>query len=1414
MLDSWTYPPGSIILGDDFLCTDTTRITEITLWGSWIPGDFGSFLPTAIFWVGIWSDVPAQGEIPSHPGQLLWAEILSNISGVLEANPQIEHFYDPHQGVIAMDDNVYRYTLNPMSPFLQLGSPNCPAVYWLTVTAIPVEDGWYGWKTTPPESHWNDNGVWGHMSSTGEVNDWMSLRHPYYQYSLNLAFSLKGEPAIDTIDWGDAPSPYPTLQANNGANHPVGALLLGSRVDAENNGQPNADATGDDLAGGIDDEDGVQFNTALISGVPSSVTVTCVNPCAVPSYLQGWIDFNMDGDWNDEGEQIIKDFMLTSLMHTNWFNVPTILRSGRTYARFRLSSVQGLGHSGAARDGEVEDYAVTLYPLKWLQPPNLTWTGADVSNYEFPLADDFKCTQTGPITDIHLWGSFFEDAPVSGGPGNMTIELTIYSDVPAGQGGSYSHPGSVLWQRVFAPGQYTAGLCATVVDGEWWHEPWPLQPFWQFPGDFNCYQFDFYIDPSEAYTQTEGTIYWLGLKYLSENQNFRFGWKTTDDYNRFNDDACYLYDIWWPLVYGGEHPYSPESLDLAFALSTPTETLDFGDLPELTASGAPTGYATRLANNGPRHVIVRTLKLGASTDTEGDGQPTVSADGDDLNGATPDDEEGVASASLTGMIRGGTATVPVTVFNNTGGNATLWGWIDFDADAAVDTGETQTAAAASSGSPQTVNLTFSVPANAAASTYARFRLGTVAGEVTPPTGWASNGEVEDYPATTITPGLDFGDAPAPFPTLLPNGARHVITGLFMGARVDAENDGQPNASATGDDVNPAALDDEDGVQFNTALISGVPSSVTVTCSATGILQGWIDFNVDGDWDDLGEQIIKDYLVGAGVNPNIQFTVPAALGTGQTYARFRLSAQRNLGYSGLALSGEVEDYAVTLYQLKWLQPPNLDWTGVDVDNSSVPLADDFLCTQTGPITDIHLWGSFLSDHIPPDGPANMTIELAIYADVPVGPNIPYSHPGDRLWNKTFRPGQFDAGLCYHVVDGEWWHDPVLMQWIHPGDFNCYQFDFYVDPAEAFQQVEGRIYWLGLKYYFNDPEIRFGWKTSYEQWNDDACYLGENGPAPAWRPLVYGGGHPWEPASMDLAFALSGPPAPCQEVPLVTSFTPGTVRNNYTGWLGMRLLVGASPLDVRSLGRVYLNGNVQNHELRLVRASDGVTVASTIWTPTGGSDKQIKHMPLAVPVMLDANTEYYLASQETSGGDQWFHRDTTVVTTTAATVQSPIYSSDGTVWTVPGGSTPGTSYIPVSLDYCGSGGGGSRGVAPLWASVGDEAWDISAGAQGEGAVAEQKGQPSALDVWPHVSPLPASTLTDGYLVLSYLRAKPNPGCAYVIESSADLEVWESTEGLIEERVTELDATAERVDAVYLVPTDQVPQRFLRLRVVPEE
>jgi hypothetical protein len=158
---------------------------------------------------------------------------------------------------------------------------------------------------------------------------------------------------------------------------------------------------------------------------------------------------------------------------------------------------------------------------------------------------------------------------------------------------------------------------------------------------------------------------------------------------------------------------------------------------------------------------------------------------------------------------------------------------------------------------------------------------------------------------------DFGDAPdEPYPTLLvSNGARHIVStepvGPILGYVRDVELNGQPNADATGDDIS-GVPDDEDGVTNLVATLAG--GSVDVYVSADCNLNAWIDFNNDGDWADVNEQIFTDEeLTGPGTN-SLTFGVPADACTGiDLFSRWRVSTKGGDSYTGLAQDGEVEDY---------------------------------------------------------------------------------------------------------------------------------------------------------------------------------------------------------------------------------------------------------------------------------------------------------------------------------------------------------------------------------------------------------------------------------------------------------------------------------------------------------------------------
>ncbi len=181
------------------------------------------------------------------------------------------------------------------------------------------------------------------MAPDGEVED----------YKIN--FDNGPDPELD---FGDAPDqPYPTLLSNNGARHIIDEnLYMGALLDAEADGQPNANASGDDN-NNLDDEDGVVFIDSLIQGTRARVSVQIQGQ----GYLNGWIDFNSNGRWIGRIEHIVRDTLLATGTHVLRFKVPRFAQTGRSYARFRLSTRPHLRPFGPAPDGEVEDEAVEIF---------------------------------------------------------------------------------------------------------------------------------------------------------------------------------------------------------------------------------------------------------------------------------------------------------------------------------------------------------------------------------------------------------------------------------------------------------------------------------------------------------------------------------------------------------------------------------------------------------------------------------------------------------------------------------------------------------------------------------------------------------------------------------------------------------------------------------------------------------------------------------------------------------------------------------------------------------------------------------------------------------------------------------------------------------------------------------------------
>ena len=361
----WVQPPNPHLPGlhthdsgtswltgaDDWQCKGGL-VTDLHWWGNYEMDSTGAEKRGSGIKFFQLSIHAADSTAPSQPGALLWsmdvpftavAETATGVSN-LEGSP------------------IYRYEYQLVVPF-----PQVPGrTYWFDVAAhslVPGQPAIWRWQESsrglPPQ------GLYPAAYRTDPGGSWSSTNS-------DMAFVVTSKPA----DLGDAPDAmtapgYPTLLASGGAAHALvsGRPFMGPSVDSELDGQPNATATGDDInlvypgdPFPPGDENGVKFLTAIVPGKVATLKVD-MTASPKPCKLNAWLDFNGNASWADAGEQIFTDTPLTNgLGHTLTFAVPPIpaAKIGNTFARFRCSTQGGLAPGGAAEDGEVEDYRVSI----------------------------------------------------------------------------------------------------------------------------------------------------------------------------------------------------------------------------------------------------------------------------------------------------------------------------------------------------------------------------------------------------------------------------------------------------------------------------------------------------------------------------------------------------------------------------------------------------------------------------------------------------------------------------------------------------------------------------------------------------------------------------------------------------------------------------------------------------------------------------------------------------------------------------------------------------------------------------------------------------------------------------------------------------------------------------------------------
>jgi PKD repeat protein len=748
---------------------------------------------------------------------------------------------------------------------------------------------------------------------------------------------------IMLADYGDAPDQYPTLLVNNGARHiPASNYHLGVSLDEEADGLPSSNALGDDnnLS---DDEDGVVFPTTLIQG--TNVTITVNTQMAIlngDGYLNAWIDFNRDMDWSDAGEQIFSDVLLNHGTQTLNFNIPVSASDGNTYARFRLSENTGTSFDGVVQYGEVEDYMIQIGDggdngeirgVKWND-----LNGNGIKEAGEPGIPNWKI-----IVDYNQDGVL---DPFSSGDFTTTTNSLGEYKFTNYFNGSYI-VGEILksgWQQTYPDSSYGSRLGnvgpydhmvilnpgQVVADIDFGNNYEDAEDGYDFGDAPDPHYPTLLINNGARHTIKQG--FYLGAGIDAETNGHPSALADGDNTNGINDEDGVLMPF--KVSPGQAIPITVTASDSGalnawFDFNVDGDWADTGE--KIIASQPVITGANTFTINVPGNAVLGQsyvrFRFSSVRNVSYDGPaPDGEVEDYQVEISTQDIPAGVSDFVWNDLNRNGIQDPGEPGIANV--------WVDIHDQSNTPWMGTSTDAFGNYYIPNLPAGNYYLDFYSSPGTIYTFSPMHQGSDPTKDSDANSSGRTnlftlvgglwnKDIDAGMYLEGdgdnLDFGDAPDPtYPTLsISNGARHLVTpNLYLGNSIDPETDGQPTIMADGDDKNilftgsPHPPGDEDGVQIPPIITPGGTVTVNVIASAPGVLNAWLDFNVNGSWAEAGEHIIAAQPVVAGVN-SFTINVPTTVVTGQSYARFRLSSVRNISYDGLAPDGEVEDYAVAI-----------------------------------------------------------------------------------------------------------------------------------------------------------------------------------------------------------------------------------------------------------------------------------------------------------------------------------------------------------------------------------------------------------------------------------------------------------------------------------------------------------------------
>jgi hypothetical protein len=233
-------------------------------------------------------------------------------------------------------------------------------------------------------------------------------------------------------------------------------------------------------------------------------------------------------------------------------------------------------------------------------------------------------------------------------------------------------------------------------------------------------------------------------------------------------------------------------------------------------------------------------------------------------------------------------------------------------------------------------------------------------------------------------------------------------------------------------------------------------------------------------------------------------------------------------------------------VKWSQLPYMEPWGYDFSSETGAqgpdgvligsmVADDFLCSSPLPVVDLHWWGSYytpsaarwpysnsnnwpdptVGNDVPPDLLVGFLIEF--YSDIPANtdPDLPWSHPGECLYEEFIPISDITEALYGTVVHIGGVEENVWQ-------YNCkLPVPFPQDPEQEPQDLDGdgamdgTVYWLKIQARHESRIIQWGWHEADSLWHDNAVqWWPPNQTEPYWELLT----------NKDMAFELTVIPEP--------------------------------------------------------------------------------------------------------------------------------------------------------------------------------------------------------------------------------------------------------------------------------------------------